>query len=486
MPPRNRTFRYFIASVVAGAFGAVVAASVAQAFDVERWDKSVVRVINFEIRDGKRQNSYGIGTGFVIAPEYLLTNHHVIDDAEYKKRNGRSEYAIVDGSIKNIRKAELVWSAPELDLAVIRVPGLTRPSLALSSAPMTQYPGRAEIVWAIGFPGVVDATLKSDDGAYAQSTVTKGVVAKIAMGSMEGGDDKARPVVQHSASFNKGNSGGPLLDDCGVVVGVNTFAPYAIMQISKDQGKDVAHGMPNTGVFFSPHIGNFVEAHKTNATLKAIRINTTSEACPTGAGETAGMPVWGYVGIGVVGLLALAATLLALRKGATREVVRMVESYSAYVKRKGRPPSEESMMPRPVTSPPDISSMPASKKATPVTPKPTAGGGWKFSGKDSQGKAIALAFSADAIAAATAKKEGGLVIGRSATLADSAVEDASVSRRHAKIYATENDGLAIEDLKSAYGTKVNGHALEAFQAVEVKAGDTVTLGGVELTVARGR
>lgn len=495
MAPRYRGRAYFIASIIAGTIGAFLAVAAAKAFDVERWDKSVVRVINFEIRDGKRQNSYGIGTGFVIAPEYLLTNHHVIDDSEYKKRNGRSEYAIVDGSIKTIRKAELVWSAPELDLAVIRVPGLTRPALTLSSAPMTQYPGRAEIVWAIGFPGVVDATLKSDEGAYAQSTVTKGVVAKIAMGSMEGGDDKTRPVVQHSASFNKGNSGGPLLDDCGVVVGVNTFAPYAIMQIGKDAGKDVAHGMPNTGVFFSPHIGNFVEAHKANAALKAIRITTTSEACPTGSGETSGgMPVWGYVGIGVVGLLALAATLLALRKGTTREVVRMVESYSAYVKRKGRPPSEHSMQPRPVTSPPDISSLPASnqpaasaKAAAPkMAPPQAAAGGWKFSGKGSQGQPITLAFAAEAIAAATAKKEGGHIIGRSASLADTAVEDATVSRRHAKIYATENDGLAIEDLKSAYGTKVNGHKLEAFHAVEIKAGDTVMLGGVELSVARGR
>jgi S1-C subfamily serine protease len=496
MLPLRRSLK-FCAAALAALFALFAAASIAAAFDAKQADKSVLRIVMFEMRDGKRQDMYWIGTGFVIDRDYVLTNNHVIDSSSIRKRGGTPDYYVVDGSVKNYRQAQLIWAAPELDLAVIRVPGLSRPAVTISSGSMTEYPDKAHIVWAIGYPGIVADALKSDEGRDAESTITKGVVSKITIGSMDGGQDKKRPVIQHNASINKGNSGGPLFDDCGVVVGVNTFAPYAIFQIAKVDGKDVAHGSPNTGVFFSPHIGNFLEALKTAPQLKGVSVNTSSTVCATAMGEVGGgMPVMGYVAIAVVGLLALGAGVLALRKGTTREVVRMVESYSAYVKRKGRAPSEESMRPRPVSSPPDISSLgkssgpgaaasaaasgAASMPASKVTP-----GSWKLSGKGSKGQAIALNFTAEAIAEATGKKEGGLILGRSTSLADVAVDDETVSRRHAKIYATET-GLAIEDLKSAYGTQVNGHKLEAFQAVEVKAGDKVTLGGVQLTLGGGR
>jgi len=469
--------------------GAAAAISPARAFDVKRADASVIRVVMFEIKDGKRQNNYWIGTGFVVDGEYMVTNNHVIDDSAIKKRGNTAEYVVVDGSTKNLRPAQLIWAAAELDLAVIKVPGLKRPSVRLSSATMTQYPNKAEIVWAIGFPGMADTWLKGEEG-YVSSTVTKGVVSKVVNGRSAGSDnEKVRPIIQHDASINKGNSGGPLFDNCGLVLGVNTFAAYTVMQIDKEQGKDVAHGMPNTGIFFSPHIGNLLAAQRTTPALKQVNFSVSSAECETAMGEgSSALPVWVYGAIAVVALLALGAGVLALRKGTTREVVRMVESYSAYVKRKGRGPSEESMRPRPVSSPPDIS-MPRSSgpgaAASAAPSKAVPGGGWKLAGKGTKGQAIALALSAEAIAAATAKKEGGLILGRSSTLADVSIDDETISRRHAKLYATEQ-GLAVEDLKSAYGTQVNGHKLEAFQAVEIKAGDKLTLGGVELTVGRGR
>jgi pSer/pThr/pTyr-binding forkhead associated (FHA) protein len=69
-------------------------------------------------------------------------------------------------------------------------------------------------------------------------------------------------------------------------------------------------------------------------------------------------------------------------------------------------------------------------------------------------------------------------------MADKVLNDPSVSRRHAKL-ALSDDALTIEDLKSAYGTKVNGQALEPFQPTIVSPGDTVVIGAVTLEVKRG-
>jgi hypothetical protein len=162
----------------------------------------------------------------------------------------------------------------------------------------------------------------------------------------------------------------------------------------------------------------------------------------------------------------------------------MVESYSAFVKRKGRAPSDYSLQPRKLDMSPSAAAKLDATGSGPSQPQAAAaaGPGWTLSGKGGQGQSIKQSISADKLAQATSGKEQGLIIGRSSTLADISVDDPSVSRRHAKIYATET-GLALEDLKSAFGTQVNGHKLEPFQAVEIKAGDRIALGGVELTLA---
>ena len=223
-------------------------AGTAQAFDAKKADLSVIRVVVFEVKNGKRTGTYSFGTGFVVDNEYVVTNHHVTDDSEFTKDGGASERVVVDGSTKNLRAAQLVWQSAELDLAVLKIPGLTRPTLKVSGAPPLDYPDKAASVWAIGFPGIADRSINSET-AFALSTVTQGIVGKVVMGRA-GQKDKVRPIIQHNASINKGNSGGPLFDNCGVVVGVNIFGAVSTMEVSRDQrGRDVAAGMPNTGIF---------------------------------------------------------------------------------------------------------------------------------------------------------------------------------------------------------------------------------------------
>src|SRR5690349_15089461 len=69
------------------------------AFDAKKADQSVIRVVVFEIKNGKRTGTYSFGTGFVVANEYVVTNHHVTDDSEFTKDGGSSERVVVDGSV---------------------------------------------------------------------------------------------------------------------------------------------------------------------------------------------------------------------------------------------------------------------------------------------------------------------------------------------------------------------------------------------------
>ena len=98
----------------------------ALAFDAKKADQSVVRVLVLEVKNGRRTGQYSSGTGFVVADGYVVTNEHVTDDSDYRKDGATAERVVVDGSRANQRPAQLVWSAPELDLAVLR--GCRRPA----------------------------------------------------------------------------------------------------------------------------------------------------------------------------------------------------------------------------------------------------------------------------------------------------------------------------------------------------------------------
>jgi len=463
------------------------AAPPALAFDAKKADQSVIRVVVWEVKNGKRTGTYGFGTGFVVDNEYVVTNHHVTDDSDYTKDGGTVERVVVDGSTKNQRPAQLVWQSAELDLAVLKVPGLTRPTLTLSSAVPLDYPDKAAVVWAIGFPGLADRSINSET-AFVHSTVTQGVVGKVVMGRA-GQKDKVRPIIQHNASINRGNSGGPLFDNCNIVVGVNTFGAVSTMEVSRDQrGRDIAAGMPNTGIFYSPHISNLIEAQKTVAALAPMKLSVTAAPCSTATQtEPLGLPVWIYGVIGLVVLLALTSTVVAFRKGTTREIVRVVESYSAYIRRKGDPPSIKvrKEASRAQSQAPSATAPARAAKAAPPAAAAAASGAGVLVLKSRGGdKNFRVEITAEELERAAAASDGGVVLGRSRSLSDKVIDDPSISRRHAKFFLADGV-LMVEDMGSAYGTKINGRALGGNEAGGLKPGDKLTVGGVTLEVGRG-
>jgi len=151
--------------------------------------------------DSERR-SVGFGSGFIISDEgYILTNNHVVEGATkltVETKNGEKYDAI------------LVGADPSIDLALIKIDpeGATLPTLPLGDS---AYLRVGEWVLAIGNPLGLDYT------------VTAGVVSAKGRDFPIGGTlSGVASFIQTDAAINKGNSGGPLLDANGQVIGINT------------------------------------------------------------------------------------------------------------------------------------------------------------------------------------------------------------------------------------------------------------------------
>ena len=141
----------------------------------------------------------GAGSGVIVAPDgYAVTNDHVVDGA------GRLTATLTDGRTLD---AALIGEDPSTDLALIRLNGTDLPVAA---------PGRSatlrvgQLVVAIGNP------------LGFQSTVSAGVVSALGRSLRSRTGRLIENVIQTHVALNPGNSGGPLVDSAGRVVGINT------------------------------------------------------------------------------------------------------------------------------------------------------------------------------------------------------------------------------------------------------------------------
>jgi len=162
---------------------------------------------------------YGSGTGFFIAPELLVTNRHVVESAE------AGQVLVTSKTLGRISPGQVIATSPpggqgSADYALVRVPGVTpKAVLPLSGA----YDSLTPVV-AAGYPGLTmlnDAgfaqLLAGDATAAPELVVNRGEVQAVQRSF------RGLEVIVHSGDLLQGNSGGPLVDACGRVLGINTY-----------------------------------------------------------------------------------------------------------------------------------------------------------------------------------------------------------------------------------------------------------------------
>ncbi|MDO5033042.1 trypsin-like peptidase domain-containing protein [Corynebacterium sp.] len=219
------------------------------------------------------------GSGSIISPDgYVLTNHHVIAGAD---RNGRLEVTLNDGSRHT---ATFVASDPNTDVGVIKIDDVQDlPHLQFGDSDAAAV---GQQVVAVGSPLGLNAT------------VTSGIVSaknRPVRASQEGGESSLIDAIQTDAAVNPGNSGGPLVDMEGNLVGMNSMIASLSsgggeagsiglgFAIPSNFAKRMADQLINDGVTKHPTLGVKVNARDLGNGAQIVEVE------PGGPADKAGL-----------------------------------------------------------------------------------------------------------------------------------------------------------------------------------------------------
>lgn len=220
----------------------VPAAAPSLALAVNRVGPAVVTVVN-HLGDTSSDAPTATGSGVIISDQgFIVTNHHVIEGAS------SLEVILANGTTV---AANLIGSDPFVDIAVVQI---TAPVPAVAEWGESALLSPGDSVVAIGSPL----------GDFA-NTVTAGVVSAIHRSLEASAGFRVEDLIQTDAAINHGNSGGPLVNLAGQIVGINTLVVRGNGQgavaeglgfaVESDRARTVASAIIRDGSYPRPYLG---------------------------------------------------------------------------------------------------------------------------------------------------------------------------------------------------------------------------------------
>ncbi len=394
----------------------------------------------------KGQAFVGHGTGFLVSKDrrFLVTNHHVIEGAIKIEVNYQRDNEILS------LPAKIMWSNRVQDLAILE----TRQPLQGTPVTLADISENLSIkrqsVTAVGFPGIVskiaegltedDFNPKRDKLTALDPTMSVGTVQRVI-------PTFSRLLIQHSANIHGGNSGGPLYDSCGRVIGVNTLS--AVTKVTqKDLYDLIVENKTAVGITAPGSLEFSVHSKDVIGALDKEQVSYLSAAgyCRLGLARA------GQVTMGVSTLMSIAAFLIA-GIGIYQGPTGFAETYTQFVRR---------------SKPDTVMAMGSEKKRwSNFELKPIGGG---------------ASIDPSIISALLSGEE--INVGRSTADNDVAIADDSISRQHAVLKMDDAD-VTLRDLNSTNGTLLNGKRVGSSHSEILSNGDKILFGQVEYRVKLG-
>lgn len=226
------------------AFSALTSAPAgAEQQDVAVAVRSVVRVVIIAT-NGDQAYFVGHGSGVAVAPDKVLTNAHVVEILRSEKN---LTVGIVPTEGKRGYGGKLIAFSPGNDLALIEVTDARLPVATFFAGGVTD----GQHVTAVGYPATVDRAQGLDLNEMVQPlepVKTGGAVST-------GRSSQAFDTILHTAPIAAGNSGGPLVDDCGRVLGLNSMGSVGESAADAEFGfavsnREIASFLRQAGVQF--------------------------------------------------------------------------------------------------------------------------------------------------------------------------------------------------------------------------------------------
>lgn len=193
-------------------------------------------------QNGTEKREVGGGSGFFISADgYIVTNKHVVDD-------DKAEYTVLTNDGEKY-DAEILAKDSTLDVAILKVKGDGFSYLSFGDSDRLK-PGQTVITI-----GNALAEFRNSVSVGVVSGLSRSVVA----GDMFGKSEQLEGVIQTDAAINLGNSGGPLLDTAGTVVGVNVAvsrgAENVGFALTSNTVRSIADSVKQHGEIIRPYLG---------------------------------------------------------------------------------------------------------------------------------------------------------------------------------------------------------------------------------------